>query len=190
VTYDVLNLTGAPPGFYFATNVVKVPDPTPPTTTTTSKGPWGKSLPSSITTPTTSVPTATPTLSTKPPKKIVGPTIPSSSNGSSELKNRQTREDFEAICNKVDTYDFRRSEGFGGSLQVTTPLKWDGEGIVLYLRVKQRYHDKLIPGKGLYYFVGTMDVNWGKAGFRISAHTHNLAAIKKSKTYGVLHIEN
>jgi hypothetical protein len=58
------------------------------------------------------------------------------------------------------------------------------------MRVLEEYQDRIIPGEGFYYYVGTMNVNWGKGGFRISAHTHPKASIGKSKTYSVLHVEN
>ena len=53
VTFDVLKFSDAPPGFYFATNVVKYIEPaTVLTTSPTAKiGMWGKPLPSSMTTP-------------------------------------------------------------------------------------------------------------------------------------------
>lgn len=184
VSYEVLEVTGAPPGFYFAQNVFKFVEPTQPPKT---QGVWGKPLPTTISNPTP--PTVTKTVSTPKIKTIVSApaiVVPKFA----PLTERQTIEDFEAICNKVDNYDFQRNKGFGGSLQVKTPLKWEGEGKKLYLRVKDKYHDVRISGQGLWYFVGTMGLNFGKGGFRISGHTRDTSRIKNSETYGVLHIEN
>lgn len=195
VTFDVLNLTGAPPGFYFAGNVKKVVTPpsgsnatgnaetvgTPPK----ALGAWAKPIPTSVLK--VDAPKPVVQASTKP---AVSPALPLPGPTPRTLTERSTREDFEAIAAQVSRMDWGRQEGFGPSLQVTTPLKWEGEGIELYMRVHEEYQDRKIPGTRLYYFVGTMGVNYGKGGFRISAHTHPKASIGKSKTYTVLHIEN
>ena len=194
VTFDVLNLTDAPPGFYFAGNVQPAPDPTPSTETTPQSGPkllgpWGKPLPSTITTVSNNNnASSSPVLSS--PKVTVPPSLPTPSYTPRVLTNKQTREDFEATARRVEEMDWGRQEGYGPSLQVTTKLKWEGEGRELYLRVLEEYQDRRIPGQNLFYYVGTIDVNWGKGGFRISAHTKPKADIAKSKTFSVLHIEN
>ena len=184
VTFDELKFTDAPPGFYFATNVAKYVEPTPvETTTPTPKlGIWGKPLPTTMTTP------STPVIFTK--KLATPPALPVPQRTPRVLNNRTTREDFEAIARKVAEMDWGRQQGFGPSLQVTTPLKWADEGIELYLRVHEEYQDVKIPGNNLWYYVGTMGVNKCKAGFRISAHSKPKASIDKAKTYTVLHIEN
>jgi hypothetical protein len=183
VTFEVLNLTGAPPGFYFASNVQEVPAQT----ASKSLGSWGKPLPPSITTPTTVAP-VTPVDNRGP---SVSPALPVPNAAVPRtLTERQTREDFEAIARKVDEIAWGANKGFGPSLTVTTKLKWEGEGIELYMRVLEEYQDKKIPGTKMYFYVGTMGVNFGKGGFRISAHTHPKANIAKSTTYTVLHVEN
>lgn len=77
----------------------------------------------------------------------------------------------------------------GPSVQVTTKLKWP-DCKHLYLTIKDELHDMPIPGTNLFYFVGTIGVNFGKGGFRISGHTRAVADIAKSQTRGVLHVEN
>jgi hypothetical protein len=71
------------------------------------------------------------------------------------------------------------------SLNPATPA-----AVQLHDRLMAELDDQPIPGTNLYYFVGTMGVNWGKAGsIRISGHTRPRARIATSSTCGVLHIE-
>ncbi|HEX6630397.1 MAG TPA: hypothetical protein VF048_04865 [Gemmatimonadaceae bacterium] len=198
VSFEVDNITGAPPGFLFAKRIVVLPAQPPsgqaPVTNalpTRPASPWGAvggGVPKSITaTPVPSQPTT--------PKPAVSPALPTQNvQAPRTLTNRQTREDFQFIVNKVnemaDKNLWAALEKHGGSVQVQTRLRWEGEGIQLYLRVKEEYHDKRIPGTNLYFFVGTMGVNFGKGGFRISAHTQPKAQIAKAKTRAVLHVEN
>ena len=95
--------------------------------------------------------------------------------------------DFDSIMNSVDRMRWEGSHG--PSVQVTTRLKWP-DCKHLYLTVKDELHDKNIDGTNLFYIVGTVGVNWGKAGFRISGHTKAVANIANSQTRGVLHVEN
>lgn len=204
VTFRALHPEDAPPGFLFAgdvkaagspasTSTGSVPTSPQGTTTTvapppTAKGVWGKPLPSSITASTTSTPPNVPIQVTP---HVVAPSLPMpNTQAPRTLTNRQTAEDFAIIKRKVEEIDWGDKAGWGPSVQVTTRLKWEGEGIELYMRVLEEYQDKKIPGTRLYYYVGTMGVNWGKGGFRISAHTQPKASIAKSKTRTVLHIEN
>lgn len=198
------HIPGAPPGFLFAKQIVVLPATPPPDTPTVNALP--KSGPATVPKPTSpwgggggGVPKSI--LSTPVPPKpvaptaVVAPALPTQNvQAPRTLTNRQTREDFQFIVNKVNEMCDRNLWGalekHGGSVQVQTKLKWEGEGIQLYLRVKEEYHDKRIPGTNLYYFVGTMGVNFGKGGFRISAHTQPKAQIDKSKTRAVLHVEN
>ena len=197
VSFEVDNVTGAPPGFLFAKQIVVLPVLPPPSQApvtnalpTKPASPWGgggTTVPKSI--------LATPVPPKPVPKPAVSPALPTQNvQAPRTLTNRQTREDFQFIVNKVnemaDKNLWGALEKHGGSVQVQTKLKWEGEGIQLYLRVKEEYHDKRIPGTSLYYFVGTMGVNFGKGGFRISAHTQPKAQIAKAKTRAVLHVEN
>lgn len=199
------HIPGAPPGFLFARQIVTLPPsgpapvanalpasaPTQAQPVTTPKPAWGAvggGVPKSITA--TPVPPQPAT-----PRPAVSPALPTQNvQAPRTLTERQTREDFQFIVNKVNEMCARNLWGalerHGGSVQVKTPLRWEGEGIQLYLRVKEEYHDRRIPGTSLYYFVGTMGVNFGKGGFRISAHTRPKAQIDKSKTRAVLHVEN
>jgi len=190
VTFDVLKLTGAPPGFHFAGNVQKAMTPqsseTGPKVESAPKlGAWAKPL-----TPST-LKTETPKpILVAPTKPAVSPALDLPASTPRTLSNRTTREDFEAIVRQVGQMQWGRQKGFGPSLSVTTKLKWEGQGKQLYLRVLEEFQDKKIPETNLYYFVGTLGVNFGKGGFRISAHSHPKASIDKSTTYTVLHIEN
>lgn len=215
VSFRELIFTDAPPGFYYADQIVAIPAPLPPVTTQspsvpspvsnsnaltspsspTLPGVWGKVASSNVLTPSNpgSNSSPSPAVALTKMKKNVGPAQMPPSYAPKPLTERKTREDFEAICNKVDSMNWGQQKGYGPSLQVETKLKWEGEGKKLYLRVKDEYHDKPIPGQGLYYYVGTMGVNFGKAGFRISAHTVSYDKYKDKKdkvTYTVLHIEN
>ena len=215
VNFRELTFPDSPPGFYYADQIVAIPAPLPPVTvqspsnvpvlgpisnsnavtSPTLPGAWGKVASSNVLTP--SIPNSNsspaPTIALTKMKKNVGPAQITPSYTPRPLTERKTREDFEAICKKVDSMNWGQQKGFGPSLQVETKLKWEGEGKKLYLRVKDEYHDKPIPGQGLYFYVGTMGVNFGKAGFRISAHTVSYDKYKDKKdkvTYTVLHIEN
>ena len=106
------------------------------------------------------------------------------------LSNRQTAEDFQVITNAVSRMSWGTREGFGPSVQVSTKLKWQGEGKELYPRVVEEYQDKRSPEPACFSHVGAMGVNFGKGGLRISAHSHPKASINKNKTFDVLHIEN
>jgi hypothetical protein len=195
VSFDVLNLPGAPPGFHFGGNVQAAPvapsNPAPPSTLPPAPkalGAWGKPLPASLTKPDDTT-GQSPVLVTN--RAVVTPALPLPNAATPRtLTERQTREDFEAISRKVASLSWDASEGFGPSVTVATKLKWEGEGIELYMRVLEEYQDKRIPGTRLYCYVGTIGVNWGKGGFRISAHSHPKASIGKSKTFTVLHVEN
>jgi hypothetical protein len=196
VTFQILNLTGAPPGFYFAENVVRaLPAPvvapttgTPPSTAPKLLGAWGKPLAPSVLSGDNVSSSPTPILIRR--KTVSSPALPTPAFTPRTLTNKQTREDFEMIASEVRRLNWGSRQGYGPSVKVTTKLKWDGEGRELYMRVLEEYQDRIIPGEGFYYYVGTMNVNWGKGGFRISAHTHPKASIGKSKTYSVLHVEN
>lgn len=81
---------------------------------------------------------------------------------------------------------------FGPSAKVETKLNWNNPACKeLYLTLKDRYHDKLIPGisRCLYYHFGAIGL-WGKAGFRISGHTKTSDEIGQSETLGILRVEN
>ena len=209
VEFRELIFADAPPGFYYADQIVEIPPPDPPkilssptlpvpnsnaiTPPSTVQGPWGKALPTSILTPTSNSPSSPAPVALTKMKKNVGPAQMAPSYQPRLLTNKKTQQDFELICKQVDSMNWKQQKGYGPSLQVETKLKWEGEGKLLYLRVKDEYHDKPIPDQGLYFYVGTMGVNWGKAGFRISAHTvpYDKYKDKKDKvTYTVLHIEN
>jgi hypothetical protein len=206
VSFHVLQLADAPPGFLFAGNVQALPaatatvvaatNATSPTQSAvnppapkTAMGAWGKPLPASITTP--SIDSATQETAVVNQPAPVGPALPVPNVVTPRtLSNRQTLEDFQLIARKVGEINWGQNAGWGPSMTVTTKLRWEGEGIELYMRVLEEYQDKRIPGTNMYYYVGTMDVNFGKAGFRISAHSRPRAQIDKSKTYTVLHVEN
>jgi hypothetical protein len=215
VSFRVVNPPDPPPGFYYADQIKALPDPPlppqlpapplqipspsvqlPSPSLPKPSGAWGKPLSPSIVAAqplaSTSSPTSNSNSSPSPLtiKTSVGPAQQTPSFKPKPLTNKQTSEDFEFIVQKVNSMKWDQQKGFGPSLQVTTKLKYEGEGKLLYLRVKDEFHDQLIPGQGFYYFVGTMGVNFGKGGFRISAHTKPLAQIDKSTTYTVLHIEN
>ena len=103
------------------------------------------------------------------------------------------QEDYDAIMNVVEGRTrgakMRWEGNAGPSVQVRTKLKWP-DCKHLYLTIKDELHDAPIPDTNLFYFVGSVGVNFGKAGFRISGHTYSTAKIDKSQTRGVLHIEN
>jgi hypothetical protein len=107
--------------------------------------------------------------------------------------NKIQQQDYDAIMDVVlgrTRGASMRWEGKSGpSVQVETRLKWP-DCKALYLTIKDELHDMPIPNTNLYYFVGSVGVNFGKAGFRISGHTRAVADIAKSETRGVLHIEN
>src|SRR5512140_1615934 len=92
------------------------------------------------------------------------------------------QEDYDAVMNVVlgrTRGASMRWEGSAGpSVQVQTKLKWP-DCKHLYLTIKDELHDAPIPGTNLFYFVGSVGVNFGKAGFRISGHTRAVADIAK-----------
>ena len=195
VVYQIRPTPGAPPGFYFVDSVeiappepkvVKVEEPPPP------QGIGGAKLPDAITKG------GPPPQVNVAPKLVTPPALPNPGAQPRELRNRKTREDFEAIAKKVDELEWDRQKGYGPSLQVETPLKWEGEGRELYLKVHEEFQDQPIPGTRLFYYVGTIGINFGKGGFRISAHSKvrvvqnggKKVVPQKCVTYTVLHIEN
>jgi hypothetical protein len=206
VTFHVLQLADAPPGFLFAGNVQALPSATPnvmpatnataptqsavnPPAPKTAMGAWGKPLPASITTP--SIDSATRETAVVKPPTPVGPALPLPNVVTPRtLTERQTIEDFQVIARTVREIKWGQNAGWGPTVTVTTKLRWEGEGIELYMRVLEEYQDQRIPDTNLYYYVGTMGVNFGKAGFRISAHSRPKAQIDKATTYTVLHVEN
>lgn len=128
-----------------------------------------------------------------PPPAVPKPVAASSSVAAAPahgLPAGQAGIDAQLIEKRIATQNWESGAGFGPSLQVTTPLKWTDAGCrALYLYLKNKYDDQRIPNTRLYFYFGAIG-NFGKAGFRITAHTKQRAQVAKAKTGTVLHIEN
>lgn len=97
--------------------------------------------------------------------------------------------DCDTIENRLATENWGGRRGFGPEIVITTKLIWSNRDCQsLYLYLKDKYHDTK-TNDGLYYYFGAIG-RWGKAGFRISAHSKHSSRIGTSTTYTVLHIGN
>src|SRR5688500_5261883 len=80
-------------------------------------------------------------------------TAPGNGRVARVINDKKAKEDYDAI--KAKLLKMVWSGNFGPSVSVETKLKWDNAACrQLYLKLKDELHDKKIPGKNLYYYVG------------------------------------
>lgn len=163
--------------------VVPTPAPAPTPTPSAAPSPWASAASRVGSKP----PTASPAAARPPAASAPAAAAAAPAHG---LPAGQAGIDAQLIEKRIATQNWESGAGFGPSLQVTTPLKWTDAGCrALYLYLKNKYDDQRIPNTRLYFYFGAIG-NFGKAGFRITAHTKQRAQVAKAKTGTVLHIEN